>query len=215
MFTSVAKDNSQQQISTREFIAATGMVVAEDIEEVGVIVDVLGDGNCGVHAIVIGLFHLCLPPYYLAFATDEQRMDHIRDKLQSTWRTRHEMFLFLEENIAFFNSKDDSIRRLHDACGKRFRDFASPSRKLLEEPGHVGRRMYTPFVNYERGVGVAHWLDINHHLPLAALKYKCSVVCYYMLVGSRHDTTVAHYHDGQVSMYFIEGDYYTPPTDTP
>lgn len=215
MWTGVEKENSPEQIATREFIRATGMIAVRDINDVGQVMDVDGDGNCGVYVIVLGLFHLCLPPYYLAFATDRQRMEHIREKLLSPWETRREMYLYLKENIAYFNSKDDSIRRVHDACGNQYRDFRASSQKLLREQGHVGRRMYTPFVSYLPRAGVDHWLDINHHLPLAALKYRCTVVCYYVLVGSRHDTVVAHYNGGQVNVYFIEGDYFTPPIDTP
>eukprot|EP00984_Skeletonema_dohrnii_P026931 scaffold16345_cov89-Skeletonema_dohrnii-CCMP3373.AAC.1 len=68
-------------------------------------------------------------------------MEHIREKLLSPWETRREMYLFLKENVAYFNSKDDSIRRVHDACGNQYRDFRASSQKLLREQGHVGRRM--------------------------------------------------------------------------
>ena len=216
MTISINAGSSPEQVATREFIASKAMVAVRDLQDIGTTIEVKGDGNCGIYSIVLGLFHLRHPDYYASSATERQVREHLRERLDDPYVTRLALYTHLQQNVASFNSDHPNIRRVHDACGNCLRDFKAPAEKILREPGFIGRRMWSPFVNYDEGVGIDHWLDVNHHIPLVASKYACSVVCYFSLGPNLpRNTTIAHYEDGQVFMHFIEGDFYSPPKGTP
>lgn len=216
METIVKSNNSPTQIATMAFIHRMGMVIADKIEVIGSIVDVCPNGNCGLYSLILGLYHLHIDPFYLTRATCGERRRQLLSRLRNVYSTRRELYFYLHGHVEHFNSRESYVRRVHDATGEQLRDFAAPSEQILQRPGFIGRRMFKPAVYYNRGCNSNSWMDVNWHLPIAAMTYKVTILCYFKTNGTgRHNTTIAHYNDENVNMYFIEGAFYTPPTDTP
>ena len=193
------------------FVNLKGMSPIESISELGVVVDVLGDGNCFFYAIMVGLHFLHIAPYYLHSGTNQERISTICSLLRSVTIFRKAMFLSLFDNIEQFRSNDSSIRSVHDSCGDRLSPFSGSVHAITAQNASPGAILYQDKMDYDKGCSRAHWADISFHLPIAAFKHQITIVIYSTIEGRIRTTEIAAYFDGSVTRHHLPGHWYSPP----
>ena len=101
---------------TRLFAEKHGLHEVDSLEEVGEIVEVLGDGHCLHRAFMTGLFENAVKPLYLfgqeldaeGARARAEHFEHLRDNCMSSWRFRlREHFA---TNAQLFISNDKFVR---------------------------------------------------------------------------------------------------------
>lgn len=207
-------DDRLEQNQSVTFITDLGMKTFTDIESIGVLMDVSPNGNCFYYAIMMGLFHLHTPPFYLATGSDEDKLLHLKMNLSDVTEFRKQMFRCLLEHNQQFTSPDATIRSVHNSAGIRWKDYSADPNDLLYKKDLAGALLYDDSVDFNNGCRQYHWADIAKHLPIAAFTHKKSMMVYshFTIRGnSERITTLAHYSDGTVTMHPNLGGWYTPP----
>lgn len=136
-----------------------GFVGKESIEQLGIIQDVPGDGNCGCHAAQKGLCRL--------ETEHEASTMSFRKSLHNHARQREDKFL---------GGGDDW--EIHNEGFERKNGKTAMQLRRDWWDNEVASKMWREDMNFEKGAAACHHLDSDAHWPIFADKFGVSVVCH-------------------------------------
>jgi len=134
----------------------------DTVEDVGVIINVLGDGHCLHRAFMAGLFDYAVAPLYLfgqGYGDDgaSARLAHyenLSNNFMSSWRERTRRHL--EANQSLFVSSNDKIRDVsfsdHTRC-----TWIETQRRTSNVKAEFLDRIWNADTNFNRPVGDRYW----------------------------------------------------------
>jgi hypothetical protein len=203
---------SLQHRASLLFVQEEQLQTVTTLQEIGVTVVMKPNGNCFFSALMYGMYHNQVHPYFLHNRPLEDRLNNLAEQLRDVTNMRRDMRTFLEENIDLFTSDEPLILSAQDSLSNKLRDYSTSPEVIFQT---IGDRLYMEGVNFSNGCSSRFWADVNQHIPLAALFLRVTIVCYFN-VGINNDpnTTIAYYsggESGEVTMHYLPGNYYTPP----
>ncbi len=202
-----------------EFFNTMGMEQFYDLQSKFVTMDVKPDGNCLFYAIMMGLFHQRIDPFYHQTGSNIEKLLHLKKQLSAITDFRRQMFMSLLDNCPQFNSKDHNIRSVHNSLGQRWQYYSGDANNLIFKKDRPAAVLFNDTVDFSQGCGRSHWGDVPQHLPLAAYTHKISIIVYSTMQYRRgsdppiqeRKTDFAHYSMGNVHMHTLITGWYTPP----
>ncbi len=209
-----------EELASLQFFESMGMERFFNIQTWYVMMDVKPDGNCLFYAIIMGLFHQEIEPFYHPTGSNREKLLHLKKNLSDITNFRRQMYTSLLDNCQQFNSKDHNIRSVHNSLGQRWTYYAGDANNLMLENDRTAATLFDDTVDFSQGCTRIHWGDLAQHLPLAAYTHKISIMVYSTREFRRGSdppfqkrvTDFAHYSEGTVHMHTLITGWYSPPT---
>jgi hypothetical protein len=157
--------------STPKVDASTKQLRQRSLQQYGRVVNVLGDGNCGYHAMYHGLHHLGILPGGMGMSAFR------RELFDFASATATQLVLLGNLNATppipakFVNMEGECAYPL-------FREKADVSAQSLWFENQILKRMWTSTREFDGGAIQFHWMDAGFIPPIVALKYNVPVVVY-------------------------------------
>lgn len=210
----IPANESLQHRASLLFVQEEELQIVTTLQAIGVTVAIDPNGNCFFYALIFGMYHLQVHPYFLHNRSLADRLNNLAEELRRVTNMRRDMRNFLEENIDLFTSDEPLILSAQDSLLNKLRDYTTSPQVIFQT---IGDRLYIDGVDFTNGCSSRFWADVNQHLPLAALFLRVSIVCYFNVgINNEQNTTIAYYsggESGEVTMHYLPGHYYTPPTN--
>jgi hypothetical protein len=195
------ESGDEEEEEEEEEVRADWYIGPEDVpalSEIGTVIDVLGDGNCGFYSLLLALNeHHELPWTKM----NKEDMVNFREDL-SAWVQEYEFDLYQEDVCPIVFSWLEG----REECKKLFDELAAsifhPKIQYISRRGRSFLDEKDKDGNY---VNTKHWMDATIVVPVFCIQFRMRVVFYNELQEGLFKTTVYDARDGTLKITESEG----------